>query len=160
MSSKRTKQRNSGHRKAVSFSLANDTPSGEAGQGQDGDSAFEQRWGSSSRSRGLPSAAPPKRFRSKQEALGAYELIAAVFACVSTIAENMAQLPVVIMRNGEPLPDTAPSRVRDLLKKPNALMTGCELIEAVATYVELCGNAYILLDEQDGNGRPRTLWPL
>lgn len=149
--------------KAVPISMAGDAGSDANGDGTLSMSeAFDAQWGPSGRfgRHALPSVQPPQRFRSSVEALGAYELIPLVYACVQTIAINGAMLPLVIRRNGEVLPANRPSKIRDLLTRPNPLMSRFELLEATFTYLELCGNAYYLKDEQDGYGRPRKLWPL
>jgi HK97 family phage portal protein len=153
----------SGQRKAVQLQMAGSTGASSGGDVQtiSASEAFEGQWGPSYRGGGrLPSVQPPTRFRTDADAVGAYELIPLIFACVSTIAENGAMLPIVVRRGGEVLPATRPSKIRDLLTRPNPMMTRFELLEAIFTYVELCGDAYLLKDEQDGYGRPRTLWPL
>ncbi len=149
--------------KAVQLNMADGGSTGSSGGTEtiSADQLFDGQWGPTPRyGRHLPSVQPPERFRDPVQALGAYELIPLVFACVQTIATNGAMLPVVIKRRGEVLPLEQPSKIRSLILKPNPMMAKFELLEAIFTYVELCGNAYLLKDEQDGYGRPRTLWPL
>ena len=160
---KRHKNRAQMSTKAVPLTMADGggTASSSGTETLTADQVFDGQWGPATRSgRHLPSVQPPERFRDPVQALASYELIPLVFACVQTIATNGAMLPVVIKRRGEVLPATVSSQFRTLITKPNPMMGKFELLEAVFTYIELCGNSYLLKDEQDGYGRPRKLWPL
>ncbi len=83
-------------------------------------------------------------------------------ACVSTIAESVAQLPLEVFErqdDGGRKPATA-HPVFDLLKyAPNDWQTPYEAREYAQTSLGLRGNAYSYI-ERDGRGRPTALIPL
>lgn len=83
-------------------------------------------------------------------------------ACVSTIAESVAQLPLEVYErqdDGGRKPATA-HPAYDLLKfAPNEWQTPFEAREYAQTALGLRGNAYSYI-ERDGRGRPTALIPL
>ena len=83
-------------------------------------------------------------------------------ACVSTIAESVAQLPLEVFErqdDGGRKPATA-HPAYDLLKyAPNEWQTPFEAREYAQTGLGLRGNAYSYI-ERDGRGRPTALIPL
>lgn len=85
-----------------------------------------------------------------------------VKACVSVIAYNAANVKYQL-RQGDGEEDDnaiAASPLLDLLARPNPMQTGFQLLEAVFIDLELTGNCFLALEEQDGRGRPAELYRL
>lgn len=88
--------------------------------------------------------------------------IAAVFACVRAIAEDVAKLPLIVYRtSGESDRARVPNHplYRLLHNTPNPEMTSFDLRSTVTAHALLWGNGYVEI-ERDGTGRPRALWPM
>jgi HK97 family phage portal protein len=77
------------------------------------------------------------------------------YRCVRTIAESVAELPVVLMQGGREL-DRHP--LLDLLARPNPRQTGRDLLESAAGFLLVAGNAYLELVSVAG--APRELHAL
>lgn len=81
----------------------------------------------------------------------AYSLIPAVYAGVYAIAHACASIPLVVYRRTADGPQPVPDHpLLALLSpefgKPNPAMSGYDLHEAHASFLELCGNAYWQLE--------------
>lgn len=71
--------------------------------------------------------------------------VAAVYACVRAVSEDMAKLPLITYRRLERGKERATDYwLTDLLDEPNPFQTGFEFRELMQAHVELCGNAYAL----------------
>ncbi|MFQ5949877.1 MAG: phage portal protein, partial [Nitrospiria bacterium] len=87
--------------------------------------------------------------------------LAAVYACVKVISEDLASLPLKVYRRvgeGKELAVDHPL-FRLLHDAPNREMTSLEFREALQGHLLLWGNAYAEI-EQDRLGRPIALWPI
>lgn len=87
--------------------------------------------------------------------------IAAVYACVSVIAKNVATLPLVLMEYDGTVrqPATAHPLYNLLRYLPNPEMTSIQLRMCLMGHLVTHGNAYAQII-YDGAGRRRELWPL
>jgi HK97 family phage portal protein len=109
---------------------------------------------------------PISRFQTANEYLGAYASIAAVYTCVSTIANSIAGLPTdFVDQAGKTIATLGQKEAEDdslagLLENPNPYQDWYALKETIAAHLELCGNALVLMDNMDGLGRPERLYPL
>jgi HK97 family phage portal protein len=81
-----------------------------------------------------------------------------VYACIRERAENLPQstLRVYPADGGEPLEE---HRLRRLLAEPNPTTTEFEFFELSATYLDLAGNCYWLI-QRGRDGLPTELWPI
>jgi HK97 family phage portal protein len=109
---------------------------------------------------------PLSRFQSTSEYMGAYGSIAAVYTCVSTIANSIAGLPTdFVDQAGKTIATLGQKEAEDdslagLLENPNPYQDWYALKETISAHLELCGNALVLMDDMDGLGRPASLYPL
>jgi len=88
--------------------------------------------------------------------------LAAVYACVSLLAETIASLPWILYRRLTPQGKERAGEhplYRLLHDAPNPEMTSFEFREALCGHVETWGNAYAEI-ELDNAARPIALWPL
>ncbi len=87
--------------------------------------------------------------------------LAAVWACVRVISEDIASLPLVTYQRLERGKERARSHnlYPILHDEPNPYMTAMQLRETMQGHVLNWGNAYANI-ERDNNGRPLYLWPL
>jgi len=87
--------------------------------------------------------------------------IAAVFACVRAISEDVAKLPLHVYREGEKGKERLRNHplARLLRDRPNAHMSAFDLRQTVTAHCLTWGNGYVEI-VRDGNGRPAELWPL
>jgi HK97 family phage portal protein len=104
----------------------------------------------------------PNRLAALQNAYGGTEdSVVWVFACVSLIGETLASYPKAY---NDPATDevleSPPADLVSLLEQPNPNWTWFDLVEAVLGDLELVGNAYILKNETNGLGQPKTLFRL
>lgn len=86
----------------------------------------------------------------------------AVYACVNSISEDVAKLPLITYRRLDPRgKERVPGHpVYDLLHtRPNPEMTAIDFRQAMTAHVLLRGNGYAEI-EQAGGGRPKYLWLL
>lgn len=85
-----------------------------------------------------------------------------VKACVSVIAYNAANVHYALRQGNDDDQEDAitTSPLLDLLAKPNKMQTGFQLLEAIFIDLELTGNSFLALEEQDGRGRPAELYRL
>jgi HK97 family phage portal protein len=84
-----------------------------------------------------------------------YQRNPVAYRCVRTIAEAIAGLPLVLMREGREL-DAHP--LLDLLARPNPRQTGADFLEAAAGFLLVAGNVYVELVAVAGS--PRELHAL
>jgi HK97 family phage portal protein len=109
---------------------------------------------------------PLSRFQTVNEYLGAFGSVASVYTCVSTISSSIAGLPIgfadqagkIIATLGQK--EAADDSLAALLENPNPYQDSFALMETIAAHQELCGNALMLMDNMDGQGRPECLYPL
>lgn len=89
------------------------------------------------------------------------ESIAAVYACVATIAETIGSLPLIVYRRSDTGRQRAPEHAlyKLLHDAPNGIQTALEFRETMTAHMLLRGNAYaeVLFD---GAGRVRELQPI
>jgi HK97 family phage portal protein len=87
--------------------------------------------------------------------------LAAVWACVRVISEDLASLPMITYKRLERGKERATEhRLYGLLHDaPNPFMTAMQFRETLQAHVLLWGNAYASID-RDQDGRPVALWPL
>jgi HK97 family phage portal protein len=87
--------------------------------------------------------------------------LAAVWACVRVISEDVASLPLITYRRLDRGKERAPAHplYRLLHDEPNPYMTAMQFRETLQGHVLLWGNAYAEI-ERDRDGRPLALWPL
>ena len=81
-----------------------------------------------------------------------------VYACVNVIAETAAAADFNLKTAKGEITHQHP--VLNLLYRPNRFMSGRSLRQWIIASLELTGNAYVLKDSQDNNGRPAELFPL
>jgi len=94
--------------------------------------------------------APSVMFANTGDYLEAYSKVGTVYACVSLIASSFAR---VAWHFEDALGnEVRRDDLRQLLRRPNAGMSGLELFEATVTHLELAGNAFWYLSEVDGSG--------
>ncbi len=82
---------------------------------------------------------PPRNYNA---ALQTYSSNAVVYACVRLIADAVGSIPYGVQHNAKPAPQHS---VHALLQQPNAQDSGRLWRAALATHLQLMGNAYILL---------------
>lgn len=87
--------------------------------------------------------------------------LAAVWACVRVISEDIASLPLFTYRRLDRGKEKATTHrlYRLLHDAPNPYMTAMQFRETLQGHVLLWGNAYANI-ERDGDGWPVALWPL
>ena len=87
--------------------------------------------------------------------------LAAVWACVRVISEDIASLPLITYRRLDRGKERATSHrlYRLLHDEPNPFMTAMQLRETLQGHVLLWGNGYANI-ERDDDGNPVALWPL
>lgn len=87
--------------------------------------------------------------------------LAAVWACVRVISEDIASLPLITYKRLDRGKERATSHrlYRLLHDEPNPFMTAMQLRETLQGHVLLWGNAYANI-ERDDDGRPVAVWPL
>ena len=87
--------------------------------------------------------------------------LAAVWACVRVISEDVASLPLLLYRRLDKGKERVPQHplYRLLHDQPNEFMTAMQFRETLQGHVLTWGNAYANI-ERDGDGRPVALWPL
>jgi HK97 family phage portal protein len=78
-----------------------------------------------------------------------------VYRCVRMVAEAANRVPLTVSENGKRLTDHP---VLDLLSRPNPRQSGTELFEAVYSYLQTAGNAY--LEAAIVNGEVKGLFGL
>lgn len=85
-----------------------------------------------------------------------------VKACVSVIAYNAANVEYKLYQGdaGDDEHEITSSPLLQLLARPNPLQTGFQLIESIFIDLELTGNCFVALEEQDGRGRPAEMYRL
>lgn len=91
-----------------------------------------------------------------------YKKVVWVYACVREIATAVSSVPWLLYAyDGQGnAQEVGRHPLLDLLRRPNPFCSWQELVEGWATYLNLAGNAYIELAEQDGRGRPKELYLL
>jgi HK97 family phage portal protein len=91
---------------------------------------------------------------------GTQDSVTWAFACISLIASTLASYPKRITDlEGETI-ENPPADLAGLLDRPNQGSTWFDLIETVATELELLGNSYVLKNEMNGMGQPKSLYRL
>ena len=88
--------------------------------------------------------------------------IPAVFACDKVIKEDLAKVPIKLMRrrpDGTREPDETHPVYTVLHDLPNPVMTPSEFKETMQCAINLWGNAYAEI-ERDSRNRVKALWPL
>ena len=89
----------------------------------------------------------------------AYAQSAWVYVCVSRINATIAGAPFnVFETEGEEKIAVPNHPLEQVLQRPNDRWSGFELMEAISGYLELCGNAYLYVNPNQGP--PLELWPL
>ena len=93
-----------------------------------------------------------------------YADVSWVYACVYRIATKGAGVPMrfyrEVKRGGKMVYDEVSDHpIIDLFETVNPYMSGVDLVEAIYTYAELTGNAYLLLDMYI-KGKPTEIYPL
>ncbi|ADU50162.1 phage portal protein, HK97 family [Thermaerobacter marianensis DSM 12885] len=92
-----------------------------------------------------------------REAYGKNEL---VYACITEIATSVPEAPLRIYRDTaagwEEVPDHP---LRQLIRRPNPVLSEYELWELTVVHLYLAGNAYWEI-VRSRDGRPKELWPL
>lgn len=103
------------------------------------------------------------RYRDFHSYLAAYKHVPWVRACVSVIAFNAANIKYELVQPGDGDQEDKViqgSPLLALLKQPNPYENGFSFFERIWTDLELCGNAFVSMEEQDGRGRPSELYRL
>lgn len=99
------------------------------------------------------------RFRNPKERLEAYTAVSWVYKCINIIATSVAGAAFQALdQSGNPVDITHP--FIELLRRPNPMQSGYDFIEAIQSYLELTGNAVVLLDQQNELGQPLEMYPL
>lgn len=115
---------------------------------------------------GYSSGELTSRIRSFIDTYGGDSPVTWVYACVTTIMDEMALYPYVFVD-----PDTAPdlgrctqidykkvpSDLKDLLREPNRFMTWFDFINFKSMDEEIGGNSYWLKDRMNNLGQPKAL---
>lgn len=96
----------------------------------------------------------PRRFDKLAEE--GYRRNVIAFRCVREIAQAVASIPFLLYSNSREL---SAHPLLDLLNRPNPLMGQSQLIEALVSHHQICGNAYLEALRVDGEA-PRELWVL
>lgn len=93
---------------------------------------------------------------------GTMDSVSWVFSCVSLIGSTMGSYPWRFENGaGETVEiEDAPADLRSLLERPNPDWTWFDMAEAVATDLEMVGNGYLLKNEMNGLGQPKTIYRL
>jgi HK97 family phage portal protein len=88
--------------------------------------------------------------------------IAAVYACISAIANDLSKLPILVQqRVGTGGWKTIPNHpVSKLLKEPNNYQTTADLVSHLAVGTCLFGNGYAYVQRDDDNGDPIGIIPI
>lgn len=84
-----------------------------------------------------------------------YQVNAAVFQCISTLAFGYNEPPPIVKINGEVSPD---HELQLLLDRPNPLMSHAELMQMTIVYRAIGGNCY-LKKIRNSMGQVIELWP-
>ena len=79
------------------------------------------------------------------------------FRCIREIAQNAASIPLLLYRGKS---EIIKHPLLDLLAKPNPQMGQMQLLEALYSYQQICGNAYLEAVRAESDTPPRELWPL
>lgn len=82
-----------------------------------------------------------------------------VYACVRIISQSVKRTPLRVYRGDSDI-EVATGPLPDILRRPNNFMSGKQLLEATATWLEIHGNAYWYLSELDRRGQPKEIWIL
>ncbi|MBA4541971.1 phage portal protein [Thermoactinomyces daqus] len=82
-----------------------------------------------------------------------------VYACVRIIAQSVKRTPLRVYQ-GKTDNEMESGPLPQILKRPNQFMSGKQLLEGTATWLELHGNAFWYLSEIDGRGQPKEIWLL
>lgn len=107
-----------------------------------------------------------RRISSFLETYGGDTPITWIYACVKLIQEEMAQYPYVFvdattaadLAKCTPVPfKNVPIDLAQLLKQPNPFMQYSDMNAWVSMDLELVGNSYWLMDQQNGLGQPLML---
>ncbi len=102
---------------------------------------------------------PDPKYGNYEKYIKAYADEIWVYACVSRRAQDVATSPIYLFdKKTKKKIESHP--VLELLANPNPSMNRDMLLEWIETSLLLVGSGYLLLDEQDGAGRPKALWPL
>lgn len=103
------------------------------------------------------------RYKDFKSYLGAFKS-PWVKACVSVIAYNAANVGYKLQRTDvdgdEVEAEILDSPFLELLAHPNPMQTGFQLLEAIFIDLELTGNCFLAMEEQDGRGCPAELYRL
>ncbi len=84
----------------------------------------------------------------------------AVMACVSILSEDVAKLPIRVMRQVGKARVAVPNHwLNTLLRRPNAWQTQFEFVEMMQAALVLRGNAFAVI-LRDARGMPRALVPV
>ncbi|HEY8415285.1 MAG TPA: phage portal protein, partial [Thermaerobacter sp.] len=92
-----------------------------------------------------------------REAYGKNEL---VYACIQEIATSVPEAPLRVYRDTEAGWEEVPDHpLRQLIRRPNPILSEYELWELTIVHMYIAGNAYWeIVTTRDG--RPKELWPL
>ena len=92
-----------------------------------------------------------------------YARSTAVHAAVRVLAEAVSRPPLEVWQRRNPGAEAEPAGVEHplerLLKHPNDVWDGGQLLRAVESSLSLWGSAYVVLD-RDADGIPIAMWPL
>lgn len=101
----------------------------------------------------------PRRY--DQLADAGYRRNVIAFRCIREIAQNAASIPWILYQGeGEARAELVAHPLLDLLQKPNPMMGQAQLLEALFSYQQIAGNAYLEAVRPEAGAPPRELWPL
>lgn len=84
-----------------------------------------------------------------------------VFACINAIAQDTSRIELIWQqknKNGD-WEDAPEHPALTLLKKPNPVMTGMDLVDSITSWKQIDGNSFLYV-AYNLNGNPMELWPL
>lgn len=84
-----------------------------------------------------------------------------VFACINAIAQDTSRIELIWQeknRNGD-WEDAPEHNALKLIKKPNPVMTGMDLIDSITSWKKIDGNSFLYV-AYNLNNNPVELWPL
>lgn len=83
-----------------------------------------------------------------------------IFQCVSLVASTAAAYPWALVNDTGEVIEAPPADLVSLLHQPNPRWTYFDMIEAILTDLEMVGNHYLLKNERNGIGQPKSLFRL
>jgi HK97 family phage portal protein len=101
-------------------------------------------------------------FVQNRDYLDSYDVNWLVHTCVDKIAEAVSSTKFKLYKvsKSEDIDEVKSHRILDLLEKPNKFISRFEMLEAIATFLKLLGNAYILKVRGESTRQVQELWLL